>query len=121
MSLVFPVVGSAMSTGTSMDTSLETIGILLNHQDFDSAFRKFNTLNATPTEFQKLSYESILTYTNLMHFSSGYTQQAIEQYIATHPSDVRRSALITRMESGRSKKRDCLSEKMKSSSDLVDK
>ncbi len=110
-----------MSTGTSIDTSLETIKVLLNHQDFDSAFRKFNTLNVTPTEFQKLSYESILTYTNLMHFSSGSTQSALEQYISMHPNDARRSAFVTRLESGRSKKRDCLSEKMKSSSDLVDK
>ncbi len=68
------MVGYTASISTTIDSSLETIGTLLNHQDFDTAFRQLNTLDITIAEVQELSYESMLTYVNLIHFSSGSAQ-----------------------------------------------
>ena len=60
-------------------------------------------------------------YANIASFRSQSPQAGIDAYLTVHPEDARRSALITRRDLGRSAKRDCLGEKMLSSSDLVDK
>lgn len=82
---LFLITPTSEATENTSYTSFDSMWVLMNHQDFDAAFREMDAYMLTGSMIENMTYADAIGYINIQHFRKKSASDFLTQYLIYHP------------------------------------